>query len=266
MTVGNSNALGTGTVTFAGGSLNAFYSKVNVANNLSIPNTTATISGTNSLTLSGITTSWRCHADRHQQWRHHRFRQAHRCRRPADRRRRRHQCPGAVRDNQRLLRRHLPHAGNVFVGSSTAFGAGVVSLGGGNLLATGTTTITNSLVLNGTTTLTGNSALIFSGNTTLLVASTLNVNNATTLSGIIGESVSHSLTQAAGVGTLTLSNPVNWFSGGVVMNSATLGVPTGTLVVSSAGALGTANTTGSATLSLTSGNFQVVAPLPYLTT
>ena len=45
--------LGTGALTFAGGSLTTNYSKLNIGNPVNIPNTTATITGSTSLTLSG---------------------------------------------------------------------------------------------------------------------------------------------------------------------------------------------------------------------
>ena len=131
--------------------------------------------------------------------------------------------------------------GNLALGNAGALGSGIVSLAGGTLLDTSALTIANPVVLNGTTTLGGNNALNLAGTITLLTNSTLTVNNATTLSGLIGESGGSRTLMQGGFGTLTLSDPNNYFSGGVNLNAAVSNAPLGTLVVgnpTNAGAAG----------------------------
>ena len=140
--------------------------------------------------------------------------------------------------------------GNLLLGNAGALGSGIVSLAGGTLLGASALTIGNPLVLNGTTTLGGTNALTLAGTITQLTSSTLAVNNSTTVTGIIGESGGSTTLTQTGLGTLTLSNPNNFFTGGVTLNAAVTTAPLGTLVV------GNPTTLGTGTLTLTAGNLQ----------
>src|SRR5206468_348935 len=90
----------------------------------------------------------------------------------------------------------------------------------------------------------------FSGPVTLLASPSLTVNNATTFSGVIGESGGARSLTFLGIGTATLSNGGNYYSGGTTLSMAAGGVALGTLVAGAATALGTG------TLTLTAGNYQ----------
>ena len=254
-----SGPVGTGTLTLAGGALNAQF-KLTLPNPVIIPNNTTTISGSSNLTLSGSITLVGSSTLAVTN-----IGQTNLAGQITG--------PGALLTAGSSVTSALEitgttnnyaggtyiTAGDVFIGNASAFGTNTLSLAGGTLLSTGNFALNNALVLNGgTTTFTGGSALTFSGTTTLLAASQLNVNNATpTLSGIIGEAggVARALTVGAGVGTLTISDPANWFSGGVTLSSSIAGAPVGTLVAGNATGVGT--TLGSGALTLTSGIFQV---------
>src|SRR5262249_10229111 len=154
-------------------------------------------------------------------------------------------------------------AGSIFAGNAGAFGSAAVSFTA-NLLATGPLTFANPLLLNARApVLTGANATSFSGLTTLLNSTTLVVNNAATLGGIIGESGgARVLTLGAGsVGTLTVSNADNFYSGGTTLNAAASGAPTGTLVVGSATALGTGALTLTAGTLQAGGAFAIASPV-----
>ncbi|HEX3149406.1 MAG TPA: autotransporter-associated beta strand repeat-containing protein, partial [Gemmataceae bacterium] len=249
LTVAQGSSLGGGAVTFAGGSL-AAAAKLTINNAISIPNTTAVIAGNTSLALNGaitllgqstlqvtntgVTT-----------------------------------VSGTIAGNGvltttgstgNLLLNPSANtsagtsltAGNILVGNATAFGAGTpVLLGGSTVIGTSALSISNPLVLTGGTTFTGSNALTFAGNATLAASSTLTVNNSTTFNGILAESGGAQILTAAGVGTLTLNNAANVYSGGTTLSSNTGGAPTETLVVGSATAL------GGGALTLTSGTLQV---------
>ena len=91
----------------------------------------------------------------------------------------------------------------------------------------------------------------FSYTSTSLTSTVLTVNNATAFSGLVGESGGARNLTVAGLGTLTLSNPSNVYSGGTTLNTTAAGAPVGSLVIGSATALGTG------TLTLTAGTLQV---------
>ncbi len=117
-------------------------------------------------------------------------------------------------------------AGTLNVNNNTALGTGTLTLGGGQLSTTaGSVTATNAV--------------------SLTTSSTINVGagNSLALSGIISNTTSSSLTKS-GEGSLTLSG-VNTFNGGVILNAGTLRATT------SASAL------GAGTLTVNGGNLQL---------
>ncbi len=162
----------------------------------------------------------------------------------------------------------ITSTGTISVGSNTSFGTGPLTLTGGaaasttTLVATSTVAMSNFLTLNplnttGSFTFTG-SNMTFSGVTTLAntAASILTFNNSTTFSGPISGAATTALT-LAGTGTLTLSGAntfTNTATAGLTLNmtSATFAGYLGTLVLGNYTALGaTANA-----VTLTAGNLQ----------
>ncbi len=142
--------------------------------------------------------------------------------------------------------------GSLILASGSALGTGTLTLTSGTLMSDASLrTLANSIVLNGNVTLAASAAdgtastssgLTFNGPVALTGNNTLTVNDSVIFNGIV--SGTGQLT-VAGLGSLTLANSGNTFSGGTVLNAGSLGA-TGTLIVN--------NSNGTTAGSLSSGS------------
>ena len=159
--------------------------------------------------------------------------------------------------------------GSLILASSSALGAGTVTLVSGTLMSDASLrTLANPIVLDGNVTLSASSAngtsstssgLTFNGPVAVAANSSLTVGDTVVFNGIV--SGTGQLT-VAGLGSLTMANLGNTYSGGTVLNAGSLNA-TGTLIVAdSNGTTGGALASGSlgiGPLTLINGTLQASA-------